>query len=494
MGKQTRTVLRTAAGFVLLAAAFALAPASESRWTGDFTAWYDANQSRARGSTSSASLAWFESHLLQGCLAEYEATLDTAWLDRFVLHADTMFAVMRDVPDTGKTWPGYADGFRGWGTTRYDPAHRYQEYLVHDGFICLPVARFVRLVYSTPGLEARYLTKARRYQVAIEQDIVAKWFRNWGAARGNGDDLETFGGWRGVPQNMFLTFGELLLVFTDIRLSPAYVCTAPEVPASFYTAVPDSMAAVFRASLHVGSAVDAWTWSYWPVTVADTTPEDLSHGNLDISFALEASRHGIGFTAADMRRFASTFTRLIWNGSTALPRFSSLVNGRGRDSIFYLADWVRLAEHDTTISRLVAGAFETNPCDPVTMNAGQAQTTAWLARAEVRFRSGIEERPDPVANKVVAGTGGRLRVNPNPLVTRGVFSFTTMASGVAGLVVYDESGRAVRRLACGELAAGSHRVQWDRTDELGETVPAGVYRCVLATATGREAVVLVVIR
>lgn len=491
MRRHTEAEFRAVAGLLLLVAAFALASATESRWTIDFTTWYDANQSRATGSTNSANLAWFESHLLQGCLAEYEATLDTSWLDRFVLHADTMFAVMRDGPDADELWPGYRDGFRGWGTTRYDRAHRYQEYLVHDGFICLPVARFIRLVYSTPTLQTRYFASARRYQAAIEENIVAKWFHNWGSDRGRGEDLETYGGWRNLPLNQFLAFGELLLVFDDIRQSPAYLCAAPDIPASFYSAVPDSMARVLYASLRCNSAMDAWTWSYWPTTVADTTPEDLSHSNLDISFALEAARHGLVFTPVDMKRFAGTFTRLIWNGSRTEPRFSSLVNGRGRDSLFYLADWVRLAEYDTAIYGLVACAFDADPSNPVTMGAGKAQTIAYLARADRQVPTDIEERPVPTTGDV---TGGKLRISPNPLAARGTISYELAAAGNASITVYDESGRVTRVVMDVEQSAGSHRTTWDCTNDRGEAVPAGIYHCVLATTTGRETAVVIVVR
>jgi hypothetical protein len=63
--------------------------------------------------------------LLQAYLPMYTATGDLVWLDRFAAHTDTMLALMRDVPDTGNFWPGYRDGFAGWGTARYDPAGRY---------------------------------------------------------------------------------------------------------------------------------------------------------------------------------------------------------------------------------------------------------------------------------------------------------------------------------------------------------------------------------
>ena len=51
--------------------------------------------------------------------------------------------------------------------------------------------------------------------------------------------------------------------------------------------------------------------------------------------------------------------------------------------------------------------------------------------------------------------------------------------------VYDLSGRVVRALQRGKLAAGSHRFDWNGRDEQGRKVPAGVY-FVRLEATGRH--------
>jgi flagellar hook assembly protein FlgD len=45
----------------------------------------------------------------------------------------------------------------------------------------------------------------------------------------------------------------------------------------------------------------------------------------------------------------------------------------------------------------------------------------------------------------------------------------------ARLGVYDTSGRLVRRLVDEMLAAGSHGVPWDGTDQSGRHVASGVY-------------------
>ena len=44
-----------------------------------------------------------------------------------------------------------------------------------------------------------------------------------------------------------------------------------------------------------------------------------------------------------------------------------------------------------------------------------------------------------------------------------------------GVRVFDHSGRVIRRLHDGQLAAGYHRVVWDGTDGDGRSVPSGSY-------------------
>jgi hypothetical protein len=57
--------------------------------------------------------------------------------------------------------------------------------------------------------------------------------------------------------------------------------------------------------------------------------------------------------------------------------------------------------------------------------------------------------------------------------------FVTETSGHVHVLVCDMSGRAVKTLVNGVLAAGYHTVVWDGTRDTGRRVPAGVYTIVL---------------
>ncbi len=471
------SIARRLAFCALLAVALA-APAKGAEWATKFTLWNQANEGRALGSDNSAYLAWWESYLLQGYLRMYSATGDPLWLDRFCVHADTMLAVARDVPDSGAYWPGYRDGFLGWGTNRYDPAHQYQEYMVHDGMACLPLARFSRMVLHDSLLRQRYGTKAVRYVDFIETNVVAKWYANWNAARGTGEDLSSFGGWQNLPFNQSLVFGELLLVLG--RVSPSFFVLRP----SSLSSLPDSMARMFKSSLLYNPDRDAYTWryqepkSYW---------EDISHADLDLSFALEAHADGIAFSDTDLVRFAGTLERVMWNRSVADPQFARYVNGSGVvDSTGNLEAWLQLGDSRAQAYWLVATAAEVlcNSTPPQLLNAGQALVVATLAEMQPRFPDNVDPHVAVEESVATVPTWG-LSPKPNPFTERVSISYLLPLRTSVTLRIYDSSGRLVRTLVEQQQDPGPHQSEWRGEDSDGNLLPSGTYMAILTSGPRR---------
>ncbi|MCK4414569.1 MAG: right-handed parallel beta-helix repeat-containing protein [Candidatus Eisenbacteria sp.] len=85
--------------------------------------------------------------------------------------------------------------------------------------------------------------------------------------------------------------------------------------------------------------------------------------------------------------------------------------------------------------------------------------------------------PEAVLPSEVCLQGSR----PNPMRGGAEIAFGLPETGRVQLVVYDVGGRMVRTLATGEWPAGMHAVRWDRCDDRGEPVGAGLYFCRLET-------------
>ena len=77
----------------------------------------------------------------------------------------------------------------------------------------------------------------------------------------------------------------------------------------------------------------------------------------------------------------------------------------------------------------------------------------------------------------VNGSGGSLAasVTPNPLNPSGVLSFVSRRAGAASIRIFDHTGRLVRTLGEGPVAAGHHEVRIDGRDQNGRPLATGIY-------------------
>jgi hypothetical protein len=81
---------------------------------------------------------------------------------------------------------------------------------------------------------------------------------------------------------------------------------------------------------------------------------------------------------------------------------------------------------------------------------------------------------------------------PNPTADGGTLRFRLPQSQKVELSLYDLAGRRVARLADGVMDAGDHALRWNRMDDAGHKVAAGVYRARLRTG-GEEQTLSVVL-
>lgn len=87
-----------------------------------------------------------------------------------------------------------------------------------------------------------------------------------------------------------------------------------------------------------------------------------------------------------------------------------------------------------------------------------------------------------VAGAAAGAFASALVSTPNPFNPETTIRFTLDRRGQASLLIYDVSGRLVRRLVDDELAAGPHEVLWDGRDQSGRSVTPGVYFSCLESA------------
>jgi hypothetical protein len=99
-----------------------------------------------------------------------------------------------------------------------------------------------------------------------------------------------------------------------------------------------------------------------------------------------------------------------------------------------------------------------------------------LVEAQVDdFRLVIVEPVADVEGPTAASDFALQGVSPNPVRGAAEIRFHAPVTSEVEIGIYDVSGRRIRSLVDGEISGGDHRVQWDRTNDAGRPVGAGVY-------------------
>lgn len=82
---------------------------------------------------------------------------------------------------------------------------------------------------------------------------------------------------------------------------------------------------------------------------------------------------------------------------------------------------------------------------------------------------------------------------PNPLISSTRIEYSLEESTTVTISVVDVTGRMVRRLSDARESSGRHTLTWDRRDDRGGRVSAGVYGLILSTVGQRQTRALVVV-
>jgi len=102
---------------------------------------------------------------------------------------------------------------------------------------------------------------------------------------------------------------------------------------------------------------------------------------------------------------------------------------------------------------------------------GDSTETAKIVRREWPDR--VVALRKPAAR--VPGNAPLLAIQPNPFNPATVIRFSVPEAGPVHLAIHDLTGRVVRVIVDGPVAAGAHEVAWDGRDQVGRAAASGVY-------------------
>ena len=279
-------------------------------------------------------LAWAESYLLEAYLDMYEATGNSKYLASFVKHADR---IVRNT-DQKRGLVDYKERSAvGWSSTKYSANGERIVWLVHSGMITYPLARFAWLVKKN-RLDV-YSSQAKLYTDTTKA-AMAFFDQTWvyDAASGKGyyqffpDEPIS----ANYPPPMPLPFNQ------QLAAGRTFLMLYEGIGSVQYHQKAEALARHFLGYLTKGSD-GAYTWFYWYGKGYDRnkTVEDISHGAIDIDFAVLACRAGTVFTQSDMNSFLQTYTKKIRKNG----KFADFVNGKGEDKFKdSVGRWLELAD------------------------------------------------------------------------------------------------------------------------------------------------------
>ena len=242
-------------------------------------------------------------------------------------------------------------------------------FAVHTGMITYPIASFVRIVAGSPLLRRRYRAKAAEYLTACRQAVAVHDWEYRETAPGVGRLI-----W---PKGQPLAYdGCEQPINQSVGLGQTLVELALATGDRGYRRKVAAMARMFAGQLSVDDG-DAYLWHYWPeggriydgfvktgdpaTDVSIFTPsggparqfEDISHGAIDVEFAVRAFRARLGFTGQDMARIARTFTQnVVTTDADGLPAINTTVAGTaiGAASVAQQAPrWMQAAAWDPKV-------------------------------------------------------------------------------------------------------------------------------------------------
>lgn len=83
---------------------------------------------------------------------------------------------------------------------------------------------------------------------------------------------------------------------------------------------------------------------------------------------------------------------------------------------------------------------------------------------------------------------------PNPFNGKTTFKFNIPTESDVKLNIYDISGRLVKQLDKGRLAAGTHRLEWEGRDTIGKEVSSGLYIATLVAGIREDVIKIAIVK
>jgi len=277
-------------------------------------------------------MAWGMHYLARSCVAMYEVTNETVWMDRAINITDYCVRYSDVNGDGEPSWGAYNET---WGGSSLGLA----EWTVWDGVISLAIIEVAKTVRYDPRLSSNpdLSAKADAY-VELVTKVVLRHRASWtqiGPGQGYywDDPKEDLGPY----VNGFAALGQVELILARLTGDPSFLDR------------PRQMANYVISSMRYNPVEDLYAWDY---KIGGPPAEDISHGSIDLEFLLEANEMGL-VDDVHIRRICNAYKKRIWQVPNILNESHPLamrVDGSGdEDYTTYSRGWIYLSSYEPDI-------------------------------------------------------------------------------------------------------------------------------------------------
>ena len=297
-------------------------------------------------------LAWAESYLLESYLDMYLATKDINFIEKFVQHAEKVV----NNTDKARSVKDYKGRSRiGWSATKYTVDNKPMIFLVHSAMITYPLAKFSLIVKNDKNFN-KYSKIANKFlnltiEAIKEFDPQFRYDEKTGEGSywWEGDEPLKTDLKAPPPFNFSLSAGRVFVLLYKITKEKVYLDKAT------------SLAKYFKHNL-ILTEDNAYLWGYRADIKKFPAYEDISHGGIDLDFAILCAENGIIFDENDMKRFVNTLLRLkkaddgFFNyvNKTDILGENSNIGGKKADLSFTIGRWLELSQFDCSAYKVIA--------------------------------------------------------------------------------------------------------------------------------------------
>lgn len=291
-------------------------------------------------------LAWAQSPLLEAYLEVYQNTKDYIYIKKFIHQANHIIAKT----DKERGIKDYKGRTRiGWSAIKYSKDKKTPlVHLLHTGMILYPLLKFCSLIKTDASLSP-YSETANLF-IQIAEEAISEFEDQWRFNKEKDEGCYWFEGDEPIltnlklpmPLNHNLSIGRVILKLYKLTEKENYLkkCKA--------------LGSFFKKNI-IETPKGSYIWGYRPIPYTFSQIEDISHGSIDVEFAIEMYRNSLIFNYEDMKKFVQTFISLkkdgkffkYVNATDDLPgKFNPNAPGDLSDSI---GRWLELSEFDCLV-------------------------------------------------------------------------------------------------------------------------------------------------